>query len=235
MACLRGSVAIVALILRIGSDPPVRDHYEWRAKDPSAVRGLLPLARKLSVLSTGSTKDKPNLEHFSGIDGQLAKHVILSTTQKAFTQDNQVPRARFRSIWALFWIHKNRSLLLIWVHICGQIPTNPICEADSTFKLRISNGDQAKPSVQLPMVEGTAHKPWYFTAESAKGFRLAFDNHHSYISCHRDTSLIDSAVAFIGHSKARTGPGLRKPRKKLTIRVYKRIPLTIWVQSLPVS
>ena len=90
-------------------------------------------------------------------------------------------------------------------------------EAGFYLGVRALSGNQASNSVQLPIPEHMANKPWRFVTDNAKDFKLAFNIYHSKTSAHKENSLIGTAVALLDSLKQGLGPARESLIRNFTI------------------
>lgn len=226
LASARGDLAIVELLLRAGADPTTQDHLGWRAKDHAALRGWLPMARTLEVLTAEHSKEDHDIDDLlqrrrATVKKTLSANLTEQRSPKVSPSQSQI----FVNLGALDTYKPITAVDLspfVWPD-----PYNPQREADFCVEVQAINGDQARNIIQLPILEDKANKPWRFLTKNPKDFKLAFNVYHSETAAHKGNSLIGSAVALLDSLKQGLGPTRESLIRNFTIPVLHKDTLDL--------
>ncbi|KAL9033885.1 MAG: hypothetical protein Q9180_005711, partial [Flavoplaca navasiana] len=216
LAAANGDYPLVQLLLQAGADPTLSDNLGLKAKDHAAFRGWLPMARELDELTTGSLQNHDQLHNTHrqrrsdlklGLSANLAERIA----QRTLANECEM----FVNLGAL-----DTYKPVLAVDLSPYVrpdPFNPQREADFVVEIRAINDDQSRYTIQLPILEDRANKPWRFVAKNAEDFRLAFTVYHSTTSAQKGNSPIGSAVALVSSLKQGFGGARESLIRNFTI------------------
>lgn len=216
LACVKGNMLVMELLLRAGADPKVHDLFGWTAKDHAAFRGHLPMAKVLMALDVGSPKaisqcngpqkPKQRIKKASpsfGYPAYVGQHVPLDCSQ---IYVNLGPLDTYNAVIA--------------VNLAPYVAPDAYTlqrEADFQVEIRTIDRDQSSDVIQLPVLEDLANKPWRFLTSDARSFKLAFDIFHAKTVAHKGGQLIGSAIALLESLKQGLGPKRESLRRDFAI------------------
>lgn len=221
LAAARGDLAIVEILLRAGADPTTQGHLGWRAKDYAAYRGWLPIAKKLTALTAGHSKDEDDVESLdqqrwptekSGVSAHLAEH---------HDQEASPSRSQVWVVLGALDTYKAVTAVDMSSYVWPDL-YDPQCEADFYIEVRAIDEGQARYVVQLPILEDRANKPCHFVTNNAKNFKLAFNVYHSKTSAHKGDPLIGSAIALLDSLKQGLGHARESLVRNFTIPILRK-------------
>lgn len=221
LACIKGDLPTMELLLRAGADPRVQDIFRWTAKDHAAFRGNLPMAKTLMALDTGSVEESSRINGLQQMEQRIRKACpslhhpgyINQDTPPGYSQIyvNLGPLDTYKSITAV-----NLSPYV------SPDPYNLQREADFQVEVRAIDGDQSSHVIQLPILEDMANKPWRFLTENARNFKLAFNIFHANTAMHKGSLLIGSAVALLENLKEGLGSKRESLIRDFTIPILQK-------------
>ena len=221
VASANGDQPIVQLLLQAGVDLKSRDHSGWSAKDHAAYRGRLSTAKSLAALTPKqSGNDSAARKDHQRRRPAANKHASVNRTE---SQNQQVLPSKsliFVNLGALETYKPVTAVDLghyVW-------PDRYDLQRESDFRVEIgaAHESQAQISVQLPIMENLANKPYRFTMDDPRNFKLAFKIYPSETSGHDAGSLIGSAVALLADLKQGLGPTRESLIRNFTIPILQK-------------
>lgn len=221
LATARGGLAIVEFLLQIGADPTTQDHRGWVAKDHAAFRGWLPVAKKLTAMTAGHSKDENDVDcnHQQrrstgkcGVPADLAKHPCPK---------NSLSESQICVVLGALDTYKAVTAVDLSSYVWPDLYDTQR-EADFHVEVRAIDGGQARYIVQLPILEDQTNKPWRFVTNNAKNFKLAFNIYHSKTSAHKGDPLIGSAIALLDNLKQGLGLARESLIRNFTVPILRK-------------
>ena len=208
MACVKGDLPVVELLVRAGANPGTRDIFGWTAKDHASFRGYLPIARRLIALSARASDSIIRISKLEfGMERSIRKAGPSPDYTQVFSED--VPSGYsqiFVNLGALD-SYKKVTAVDLSPYVSPDIYT-PQREAD--FKVEIQNidGDDSSHVLQLPIMEDMANKPWRFLTKDPSKFKLVFNIFHTKLNADAEDLCIGSAIALF--NSLRQGLGSKR-------------------------
>ncbi len=204
LACVKGYLPVMELLLRAGADPRVQDLFGWTAKDHAAFRGHLPMAKTLRALELGSAEESASINGLHQVKHCIRKGDPTFSCPGYLGQD--VPLG-----YSQIYVHLGPLDTYGPVTAVNLSPYvspdayHPQREADFQVEIRVIGGDQSSYVIQLPILEDMANKPWRFLTKDVSNCKLAFNIFHANTAKYKGDSLLGSAVALLESLKQGLG------------------------------
>lgn len=216
LACVKGSMPVMEILLRAGADPNVHDLFGWTAKDHAAFRGHLPMAKVLMALDVGSSKA---ISPCNGLqDPELRiKKASPSFDYPAYVGQDVPPNCSqiYVNLGPLDTYNAVTAVDLA-PYVAPDAYT-PQREADFQVEIRAIDREQSSDIIQLPVLEDLANKPWRFLTNDARSFKLAFNISYGKTVAHKGGQMIGSAIALLESLKQGLGSKRESLRRDFTI------------------
>jgi len=204
LACVKGDVTVMELLLRAGADPKVLDLSGWTAKDHAAFRGWLPIARTLMALDIGNAKQSSPINGLQRNEPRIRKAKPSFDHPVYSSQDIPPGYSEIYVNLGQLDTYNPVTAVNLGPYVSPDAYT-PQREADFHVEIRAIDGDQSNHVIQLPVLEDMANKPWRFLTKDPRNFKLAFNIFHATTTTHRGSRLIGSAVALLESLKQGLG------------------------------
>lgn len=221
LACVKGDLPVMELVLRAGADPRVQDIFGWTAKDHAAFRGYLPIAKTLMTLDIQSPKEGSRINTPCHMMQRFRKLSRTYDDPGYFGQDVPPGYSQIHINLGPLDTYKPVTAVNLSPYVSPDA-YNPQREAYFQVEIRAINGDQSSHVIQLPILEDMANKPWRFLTEDAKTFKLAFNIFDANATGHKGGSLIGSAVALLENLKQGLGPKRESLIRDFTIPILQK-------------
>lgn len=204
LACINGDLPIMNLLIRYGANPVIQDLFGWTAKDHAAFRGYLPMAKALTGVGSESTREGSQTVGLDHKGRRIRKACQPASTPRYSDQDLSSGHSQvFVNLGALDTYKPITAVNMS--RFVSPDTFDSQREADFQVEIRAVDEDQSSQIVQLPILEDMANKPWRFTTNNPREFKLAFNIFDFPSASHGTGTLIGSAVALLENLKQGLG------------------------------
>ena len=221
LACVKGDLPVMVLLLQAGADLTVRDSFGWTAKDHAAFRGYIHMAKTLMALDVESTKERLQRNRPHQMERRTKKAIRSPQYPRYFGPDVPLQFSQIYIHLGPLDTYKPITAVNLSPYVYPDI-YNPQREADFQVEIRAIGGNQSSHVVQLPILEDMANKPWRFLTENARDFKLAFNIFLANTTTHERGPLIGSAVALLGSLKQGLGSKRESLIRDFTIPILQK-------------
>lgn len=227
MACVRGDLPVLELLLLAGANPGIRDINGWTAKDHAAFRGYLPIARRLIALDTNLSSSNSMIANVGSAKNDLRARERI---RKAGPNSNHAEfcseelSSDYSQICVNFGAldsYKNVTAVDLSPYVSPD-NYNSQREAEFQVEIRSIDGDDSSHVIQLPIMEDMANRPWRFLTKDPSKFKLAFNILHSKHKTNRKDAFIGSAVALFDNLKQGLGSKRESLIRDFTIPILQK-------------
>ena len=221
LACVKGNMPVMELLLQAGADPKVRDLSGWSAKDHAAFRGYLPMARLLMALEAESSKASSPHNGLQKTEQRVDKASPSFEYSANVGQDVPHNYCQIYVTLGPFDAYKTVTAVNLAPYVTPDT-YNLQREADFQVEIRAIDSDQTSGVIQLPVLEDLANKPWRFLTNNARSFKLAFNILYAKSAAYDGGQLIGSAVALLESLKQGLGPKRESLIRDFTIPILQK-------------
>lgn len=225
LACVKGNMPVMELLLQAGANPKVHDLFGWSPKDHAAFRGYLPMAKLLMELELGNSKVSSPHNGFQKL-GQRAKNASPSLEYPTSVGQDVPPNCSQVYVNLGPLDSYNTATAVNLDPYVAPDAFSPQREADFQVEIRAIDSGQSSGIIQLPVLEDLANKPWRFLTKNTRTFKLAFNIFHAKTAAHNESQLIGSAIALLENLKQGLGSKRESLIRDFTIPILQKDTLS---------